>query len=224
MIWFIVVLVGPYTIFTRTPLSEVISDQVLLINFFQRILGLIAFSLIFSQVILGLFMGKLTQKLGSWIYKFHITEGLFTYLFIFGHPLMFVLLNYKLKGTIDPFYVYTDICLICKPLFEYFYTFGRVAFWFLTIGVTAAYFRTHPWLRVHWLKFHILNLFAFYLIALHSYVVGSDVKSTPFIWFYWFAISVVTGGLVYKGLSPLFLKLRKEKNSGEKTLNLQKQD
>lgn len=214
---------GPYTVFTRTSLFLVLKDEVLLINLLQRLLGLVAFSLIFSQVILGLFMGRLTQKLGAWIYKFHITEGIFTYLFILGHPFMFVLLNYKLKGTIDPFYVYTDICLICKPFIEYFYTFGRIAFWFLTIGVTAAYFRTHPWLRIHWLKFHILNLLAFYLIALHAYFVGSDVRAVPFIWFYWLAVSVVSGGLVYKIVSPLILKFSEaKKTADEKTLNKHK--
>lgn len=178
-----------------------------------------AFSLIFSQVILGTFMGRLAQKLGGWIYKFHIAEGIFTYLFILGHPLLFVLLNYKLKGAVDPFYVYTDICLICKPLIEYYYTFGRVAFWFLTIGVAAGYFRTHPWLRVHWLKFHILNYLAFYLIALHAYFAGSDVQTTPFVWFYWLAVGVVSGSIVYKTLWPIILKLSEvKKNSGRENL------
>ena len=209
LIWLVIVLIGPYTILSNTPLSLAVKDQTVFINLFQRLFGLLAFSLIFVQVILGSFMTRLTQKLGGWIYKFHITEGIFTYFFVLAHPFLFVLLNYKLTGKPDPFYVYTDICLICKPHIEYFYTFGRVAFWFLAIAVGAASARPHPWLRLHWLKFHILNFLAFYLIALHSYFVGSDVRSEPFIWFYWTAVAGVTGIIVYKGLVPLLAKLRK---------------
>src|SRR3989344_8075077 len=119
LIWLGILLIGPFTVFSNTPFSLAAQNQTTLINFFQRLIGLMAFSFIFSQVILGSFMVKLTQKLGGWIYKFHITEGLFTYLFVLAHPFLFILFNYKIRGTLDPFYVYTDICILCKPQIEY---------------------------------------------------------------------------------------------------------
>lgn len=211
LIWLAVLLVGPYAVFTNTPLSVVMENQVLLVNFLQRLVGVIAFSLVFSQVMIGSLMTPLTQKLGGFIYKFHVTEGILTYLLILTHPLLFILFNYKVGSGVDPFYVFTDICVICKPQIEYYYTFGRVAFWFLTIAVGAAYFRTHPLLRLHWFKFHILNFLAFYLIALHAYFVGTDTHGGPFKWFFWGAILTVTGTILYKTLRPLTAKLALQK-------------
>lgn len=195
--WALILVVGPVTVLKTVPL-ELLKNPTVMINFLQRIVGLLAFSLIFSQIVIGSIMNRLIEKFGVWVFKLHVIEGIFTYLLVLTHPILFVLLNWKLKGTIDPFYVFTDVCVICKTNLDLFYTFGRVSFWLVTLAVTAGLLRTEPWLRKNWRKFHYLNYLAFFLIAIHSYFVGSDVQSKPFIYFYYFSISIVAVVLFYK--------------------------
>ena len=184
IIWILVLAIGPITILNGFSF-ELLKHPTIAINFFQRVTGLVAFSLIFSQVVIGSNMSKLIEKLGAWVFKFHVVEGIFTYLLVLTHPLLAVLFNWKLKGTIDPFYVFTDFCILCKTNLELFYTFGRVSFWLITIAVAAGLLRTQPWLRKNWKKFHYLNYLVFFLIAIHSWFVGSDVQSKPFVYFFY---------------------------------------
>lgn len=205
-VWILILSIGPYTLIKNTSPELLVQNRVFLFNFLQRLTGLLAFSLIFVQIMLGSFMNKWIEKFGGWIFKFHVIEGIFAYLFILSHPLFFVLINYKLKGTFDPFYVFTDFCVLCQNKLELYYTFGRVAFWLITIAVLAAELRTQPWLLRNWRKFHILSYFAFFFVALHSWNVGSDIASKPFIWFYWTATILVIFSLLHKmaGLLPKF--------------------
>lgn len=205
-VWILILAIGPYTLIKNSLIGPIFHNNVLLFNFLQRLAGLLAFSLIFVQIMLGSFMNKWIEKFGGWIFNFHVIEGIFVYLFILSHPFFFVLINYKLKGIFDPFYVFTDLCVLCKNKLELYYTFGRVAFWLITIAALAAGFRTQPWLIRNWRKFHILSYFAFFFVALHSWVLGSDIASKPFIWFYWTAIILVIFSLLHKmaGLLPKF--------------------
>ncbi|MEK7112346.1 MAG: hypothetical protein AAB875_03380 [Patescibacteria group bacterium] len=213
LIWLLVISIGPLTVLKVTPLSYALSTPTLTINFFQRIVGLLGFALLFWQIILGAFMHKWIDKLGAWVFRFHTTEGAFTYGFVFLHPLLFVILNFKATGKFDPFYVFTDLCVLCRNNTELFYNFGRVAFWLVTVAVAAARLRTQPWLRNHWRKFHIFNYFAFLLVAVHARAVGTDSRFTPFVWFYWISITLVVFTIFYKFLYPkisgLFLSRQK---------------
>jgi len=101
-IWLLFLASGPVSVLRNTPLSLALEDSAILINFFQRIFGLLALTLLFSQIMLGSFMGKWVQIIGARAYKYHVTEGLITYGFILIHPLMQVLLDYKLSGPIYP--------------------------------------------------------------------------------------------------------------------------
>lgn len=205
-VWLLILSIGPITILKVTPLEIALSTPVLTINFFQRIIGFLGFSLLFWQIIIGAFMHRWTEKLGAWIFKFHVLEGVVVYSLVLLHPLLFVLFNFKTKGMIDPFYVFTDVCVLCANKIEFLYTFGRVGFWLITLAVVAAKLRTQPWLRIHWRKLHILNYFAFLLIAVHARGVGIDSRVTPFVWFYWVAVIAVVLTIFYKFLYPKISK------------------
>jgi predicted ferric reductase len=207
LIWLLVISIGPLTVLKVTPLSYALTTPTLTINFFQRIVGLLAFSMLFWQIILGTFMQRLTEKLGGWIFKFHVLEGAVAYTLVLLHPLLFVLFNFKTKGIFDPFYVFTDVCVLCANKLEFLYTLGRVGFWLITLAVVAAELRTQPWLRIHWRKFHIFNYFAFLLVAVHARGVGTDVRFVPFVWFYWIAVIAVVLTIFYKFLYPKISKL-----------------
>lgn len=198
MLWFLVLLPGPITALKLTPLASISNNQILLTNFFQRVVALVAFPMIFVQIILGSFMTRFTEKLGGWALKFHLLQGATIYSLVVLHPLLFVLMNFKARGVIDPFYVFTELCVLCSSRQELWYTLGRVSFWLITLAVVAAKLRNQPWWRVHWRKFHILNYLTFFLIAAHAWFSGTDVWEPPFVVFYWISVTGVFLTVIYK--------------------------
>lgn len=204
-IWTLTLFVVPLTVFKVTPLKLVFINSNATLNVLQRLAGLLAFALLFWQIILGSFMEKWIEKFGAGTFKFHVTEGAVAYALILAHPLLFLFFNFSIGKGLDPFYVFTDICVLCPNRTELFYTLGRVSFWLVTLAVIAAKFRTWNWLRLHWRKFHLLNYLAFILIAIHARFVGTDASTSPFVWFWWLALGLVLGIVVFK----LFNKLAK---------------
>ena len=199
IIWLGFISLGPITVIQNTNFAAVAANPALIVNLFQRITGLMAFSMLFSQIILGFFMIKLTEKLGGWVFKFHIFEGILTYILVFIHPLLFLVFKYIVFHSSDIFYIFTDFCVLCKPQAELFYTLGRVSFWIITATVLAGLFRTAtPWLRNNWKKVHFLNYLAFILIGIHSLGVGTDIGTPPFSYFHGPALVIVAGIIIYK--------------------------
>ncbi len=191
IIWLGLVFLGPYTISKTIIVSP--------LNLLLRVSGVFIFTLLFIQIILGAYMGKLTNKFGSWVFKVHAIQGPIIYLLAMIHPFFLLVFNYKLFHTIDPFYIYTQACLLCKTKIELFYTFGRLAFWLLTIGVFAALFRnSEGWLKKNWRKLHILNYVVFFFVAIHGYFLGSDFKIFPLNYFFYASIFIVCSTIVLK--------------------------
>ena len=198
-VWILILASGPVSVLRNTPLSLAFGGSLILINIFQRLTGLLAFSLLFAQIMLGSFMGKWVQILGARAFKFHVTEGLVTYGFILVHPLMQVLIDFELRGVLGAFMTFL-------PGRDIFLNLGKISLLLLTVGVFAAYFRTKPFFRRHWLKFHILNYVAFSLIAVHSWYLGTDIKTPPFVWVYWTAVFAVSFSVIYRLALPFVKK------------------
>lgn len=192
-IWAFIVLIGPITLLMNFPLSSLFTKQAITINFFQRLVGLVLFSLIFAQVVIGSLMSKLVEKLTAKLFRFHIVEGIVSYILMIAHPVLGAI------NGVSLIFVFTRE--------ELLYNFGRAAFSLFTIGVFAGLFRSQPFLIRHWKKLHVLNYIAFYLIAIHSYYVGSDVQTFPFIILWWIAVISVTTIIVYKCLNNLHQNL-----------------
>jgi len=201
--WLLILLSGPIVILTKIPFFVVTKDVALLINLLQRITALIAFSALFTQIIIGSYISKLSKIFGSWIKKFHIFQGIVSYAFVLAHPLLFVIFNFKTRGTIDPFYVFTDFCLLCPRPFELYFSFGRIAFWLISLAILAAVIKSEAWWRENWRKFHILNYFVFFLIVVHAWFSGTDIASTPFVYVFWFGIIAVIYTILRKYILPI---------------------
>ncbi|HET7098945.1 MAG TPA: hypothetical protein VFI61_01775 [Patescibacteria group bacterium] len=199
-LWLLLLSLGPIVVFKNTPSVDLImKNPTVMFNVVQRIVGLSAFTLLFVQIILGSFMTKLATRFGGWIFSFHIFEGILIYGLIILHPTLFVIFNYFAGHGIDPFYVFTEVCVLCRNRFELFYTLGRVSFWLISISVFAGLFRTAtPWLRVNWKKLHVINFLSFILISIHSIGVGTDIGTFPFSFFHGPAIAIISGIIVYK--------------------------
>src|SRR3970282_256537 len=168
-IWLILVLSGPITVLRNTDLATVTSNDLLFVNLFQRLTGVVAFTLIFIQITLGSLMERWIKILGAKAFRAHVTEGIITYSFIFIHPLMQMYFDYSARG-------------LCGALLTWFpgrciyLNLGKVGFLLLTVGVIAGYFRTKPIFRRNWRTLHILNYIAFFFIFIHSRNLGSDVN------------------------------------------------
>ena len=199
MAWFFLLSLAPITVFSVTPWSLVKDNPSAIANLVKRLIGLWAYTLLFIQIVIGAFMTKWIEKFGAWVFNFHVFEGKLIYALIILHPLAFTFFYYFLGKGFDPFYSFVDVCILCKKSLEYYYNFGRISFWFLTIGVSAALFRaTTPFLRAHWHKFHILNYAAFILIFVHSLMLGSDVGTAPFSFIHFPAALIVLGIIIWK--------------------------
>ena len=191
-VWLGLVFLGFYTISKTIVFPKVFSNYSLTLNLLQRASGVLIFTLLFIQIILGAYPEKLSDKLGNWVYNVHAVQGPVIYLLVIVHPLFQLIFNYKLFHIFDPFYVYTQVCFLCKNKTELFYTFGRLAFWFLTLAI-------------FWKKLYFLNYAAFFLFALHGWFVGSDFHTSPLIFFFWFAVAAVFLSAARQ------IRLRKEK-------------
>ncbi len=178
--WTISIGIGVYSIFSATPLN-VIKSPTILTNLLQRVTGIVAFILLFYQILFGAFMPYLAEKTGGIIYKIHIYQGVLIYTLILAHPVFFLLFNHFAGRGVDPYYVFSQVCFICQSKGEAYYTFGRISFWLINITVFAGLFRTiNHFMRVNWKKFHLLNYPVFVLVGIHGYFVGSDFSTQPF--------------------------------------------
>ena len=204
VVWLAFILIGLYTIKTNVNLALIVHSRSALAGLSQRVFGILVYILMFSQIVLGANMEWWTEKFGGWVFRFHIWEGVFVYLFILIHTFSFVLFNYFLFHRFDPMFTYLDVCVLCKTTLDYFYTIGRIDFWLLTITVFAGLFRAStPFMRANWRKFHVLNYLVFLLTGVHAYFLGTDFSTKPFFYFAIFAYAVVLYIVVFKKLPEL---------------------
>ena len=123
-----------------------------------------------------------------------------TYFFIFIQPILIIISVYFLYGRLDPFYMYTDLCLLCGKKYEYDINFLRIAFYAISIAVFAPYFKLSKYFN-----YHVVASFAylgFYSLSIYLYNTSPYSNSKLFIYFFWLAQAVV--------LYRLLLVLRKK--------------
>ena len=203
-IWLLLVLSAPYTVLQNTPWTEANSETVLLVNFLQRVSGLLAFILISIQVVLGHWMSKFTQIGGAKAFNWHIVQGIFTFLLVLFHPFLYSVITYQTSNSL------LNAILVITPSLknqsEIYLTYGKLSFLLITITVITGYFRSKPFFRRHWLKFHILNYFVFYSVFIHMRI-GSDIMTPPFVWISWLALALVSYSALEKFLFPFVRKI-----------------
>lgn len=198
LIWLGLLAIGPYTGLNAVSIPLIKSDFGKLITFLLKISGLILFTLLFIQIVLGGFLDFWGKVLGKWIYKFHIFQGLLTSLLIVLHPLFLLIFRFLISKKIDPFYIYTDVCVLCENSHEFYLNFGRIAFWLILITTITAILRFRSSLfKTIWRKLHLLNYLIFFLILIHLQF-GSLVIYKPFSIFYPAAALIVVLIIVFK--------------------------
>lgn len=173
-----------------------------IVNLLQRITGLTAFALITLQI----YMSTNRKFL-----KLHMLNGILAYTFVFLHPLLMVVYRYFANHKIDPFYVYTDLCVLCDGTYETYINFGRIAFYLITLTVVTAKFRNiSAWVSNNWRKLHIINYVVFYLVSIHAYNVGTDFLSQIFIYLFWFCQAIVAYAIIKRIVEWVKFKIMDE--------------
>ena len=189
-IWFSIILISSFSIISG-PYFLGFKKILPLLNFIQRVSALILLPLIAFQIFLGSSMTRLTEKLGGWVLRFHFRQGIIIALLIFIHPITLLVQNFIATHKFNPFYVFTDFCLLCPIKLEFYYSLGRIGFWLILIAVIAAKLRNWDWWRQNWRYFHILNYFAFFFVSVHGFFVGTDTKSNIYLPLFFVSIALV---------------------------------
>jgi len=171
LIWLTVILIPWVYIISTTSVNLLFSNNLVLLNVFQRITGLTAFSLLFFQIMLF--------------------QGIISYGFVLIHPIFYFVISFEASGILPwlpDLSTYQGVGL----------TYARIAFFLITLSVIASYFRTQPFFRRNWRAFHMINYFSFFLVAMHAYRVGSDIKTIPFSIIFWVYVLIVSLTVLFK--------------------------
>lgn len=173
------------------------------IYFFLQLCALYAITLMFAQVILGGFMRFFAPIFsGPKARAFHITQGILAYGFIVAHPLLYLIFVGQNEGV-------TKALVSILPSFanqmELYIDFGKLGFVLVSIGVLAGWLRQNPLVVKYWRKLHVLNYVAFSSIVIHSWFMGSDTHTAPFVYLYPVFIVGFFAAVFYR-LKPKFMK------------------
>lgn len=172
--------------YTHGQLDGIWADNILVVNACLRLAGLVGFSMLFVQLVIGANMNTFTQLIGAKAYRFHIVQGLVFLGLIFAHPLFYSIENTMLLGRLVPFLIPLDFSQR-----ELFIGLGRIGFYLFLVTILSAYFRTKPFFRKKWELLHQINYFLFYFIAAHAFLVGTDTIFNPFKTYFWIALAIV---------------------------------
>ncbi len=154
--------------------------------FIFPLVGLCAFTLVWFQLMIGSSM-DLLRKVFPRIEVYHRTEGVFVLLFALTHPLLLLIgvgsVAYFQRSYIAPqlapyiWLGYFQLLLIC-----------------LTAG--TALLRKTPLVKKYWRAIHYFNYLVFVSVWIHSWFLGSDVRSTSlqYLWVF-FALTALTSTL-----------------------------
>lgn len=193
LILILILLSGPVTVINNSNISGVQLGSVEFYNILQRMLGLIAFSLVTIQIASGAVMKKIwVQVLGAQGFRLHIILGISTLAAVLLHPLMYLFMGYKLGILSD---------LLLPDLSDrnaIFESFGRLALALLLVTITAGYFRTKPIFRRIWRKIHVINYLIYVFIVLHASGIGTDFTTFPFVIVYVFSIPLVAASFAQR--------------------------
>lgn len=189
VVWLAILLTPPLVFINRST-PETFSHLGTIFPFF----GLIAFTLVWSQIMLGSFMRPL-EKLFPNIFPFHIAQGLTALGFAFLHPILLVGSFYP-----DQLNQYFEYHFIPASMKGYVYL-GQASTILLLIGVAAGLLRNWPPLKKSWHWFHLVHYVVFFFIFFHSWNLGSDLQTSALLrglWIFFF-VTVVIGILYRRG-------------------------
>ena len=159
-------------------------------------------TLLWVQFIIGA-NTRLLIRIFPRIIQYHRRQGLFAFLFAFIHPLLIAiafgadqLISYK---------------FLPPPLRPYAFL-GTLALTLLILTAGTALLSKSRFIGPRWRIIHYLNYLVFTLAWLHSWLIGSDIRSTPlrYLWLFFAATAIISLALRLKrAFSPKDQKIHK---------------
>ncbi len=147
------------------------------INLIQRLIAILALVLLSIQI-----YTNTNKKLFTY----------FMYLFIFVEPILVILARYIFNSDIDPFYMYTDLCVLCDGRGEFIINFLRIAFYSVSIAVFAPLFGyLDKTIKMYEKYLYYFYFVGFYSLSLYLFNSGPIIKPLWFVVFFWVCQIVV---------------------------------
>lgn len=176
-------------------------------NYLQRSLGLSSFIILALQIVIGAFRSALSKRFGQWVLGFHSLQGKFLYALIFSHIISYLFYMFFFTGKVNLFYIFTDFCVLCELRRELYISMGRISFILLNFTILAVVLRHLKPMIGNWIYIHKLNYIIFFMISLHFFFVGSDIKYLPIKLIFYVCNLIVFSTLIFK-LVPFARKFR----------------
>ena len=137
----LVILVLGFTlssVLLQTNYTLALSSRSAEVVFLTRLTGMLLVGLIFCQIVLL-----------KGYKKINLFFTVLILALILIHPLLTVYFTKLIYGKLDPFYPFTDMCVLC-PLRDQIITLGRLAFWAYLAAIGAVILRATPWFKENW--------------------------------------------------------------------------
>lgn len=167
--------------------------------------GLYAFTLFWTQLIIGP-NAILFRKILTKITIFHHRQGIFIFILAALHPTL-ILIVYGLMQ-------YLGYKFLPRQLAIYAFL-GTLALGLLILTVATAILSRVSFFRAKWRTIHFLNYIIFALVWIHSWNLGSDIKSTnlKYLWIFFGVTIVISAFLRFRrtGVKIAFLGPRGQK-------------
>lgn len=147
------------------------------------LVGLMAFTLVWLQVMMGSTMDVL-RKWFPKLVQFHRRQGIVALVFALTHPTM-ILVGYGPAM----YYSYGFVA----PHLKLFVWLGYLQLFLLVVTAGSALLLRWKWFRTRWRRLHYLNYAVFVSVWVHSWFLGSDIQGASLrsLW-YFFGVSAVT--------------------------------
>lgn len=172
------ILAIPTVVFFVSHQARGLGQAQTLMDFSQRIfplIGLYAFTLVWVQIMIGSF-APFWRKFFPRVMKYHRWVGIFTLVFACLHPLLLLI-------GVGPT-VYFARTYVAPNLVPFIWV-GYVQLLLLITTASTALLMKVPWLRRKWRVIHLLNYVVFYLVLIHSWALGYDVRSSAVLQGLW---------------------------------------
>jgi hypothetical protein len=75
-LWLLLLITAPVSVFLNLPNVKIWGNDILMVNIFQRVVGLLVYVMLSVQIVIGSNIKYWVQIVGARAYKLHITQGI----------------------------------------------------------------------------------------------------------------------------------------------------
>ncbi len=127
----------------------------------------------------------------------------FMYLFVLVQPFLIILARFVFNSDLDPFYMFTDLCVLCGNRAEFTVNFLRIAFYSVTIAVFVPLIKNYDkFLKKYWKYSEVFYYVGFYALSIYVFNSGPLIKTNLFLFYFW-GLQVAVLWSIYKKIKLL---------------------